>query len=109
MGERSADHQHGAANRVAEHVQLFAVVLTPTTSAQTLRELFHGFPGRRHVTEQRQRRRVNSLPELRIIEQKRFRLWIEHERGNFMCCAVKPPALAGGYKALLFYRSSSRM
>lgn len=30
-------------------------------------------------------------------------------RRYFMCCAVKPPALAGGYKALLFYHSSSHM
>lgn len=27
----------------------------------------------------------------------------------FMCCTVKPPALAGEYKALLFYHFSSRM
>lgn len=31
------------------------------------------------------------------------RLWF-----SFMCCAVKPPALAGGYKALLFYRWDER-
>ena len=46
---------------------------------------------------------IAPLGFFRVDTSSITRLWF-----SFMCCAVKPPALAGGYKALLFYRWDER-